>query len=194
MGFRDRLAAEEARQREHAERMDSAARQSEEERIEHVKMAEALMPEVDEAVALLRSLQDGSVRLLPEEDQMNQYVCLRWADEDGNRIVSPAQGASSKERRRWSNRRLAGWVAKISGGGFARGPGQIEVFIPLDGDPLVETQAPSASGPLREYIRGGRWEWRQPAGGHVTVDLDEKADKTVEVLLSQLARHIAELR
>jgi hypothetical protein len=164
MSFSDRLRAAEAERREHLAQRDEHQRRSEEETLKHARAAEALLPELDEAVATLRSRQDASVAALRAESSRPRNIQLRWAGEN----------------------RLAGWEVAVSM--RFNEIGQVRVLIPVDGEPKVESEAPSASGPLRQYVRGGRWFWSDESSHR-----RETAHRTMETLLDTIAEHLAEL-
>ncbi len=174
MGFRERLEAKEAELRSRAERQEAGRHEYEETKAEHANLAEALIPEADDAIAMLRSAQDASVAALKE--QRNRDIELCW------------QGQGRK-------RRFIGWKVFTS---RASGPGQIGewspglvcVFIPVNGELQVESSAPSATGPLREYLRGGCWHW-EDKDGFPSIAREEKADETLESLFGLLASHLA---
>jgi hypothetical protein len=204
MGFGERLSAEEERRREQARRKAETASWRSEERDKHAKLAEPLLAEVDDAVSMLRSLRDRSVEVLEAGDRPRQRIFLRWVDKRGEHVVRPGQNAPGKERRRWRHRELAGWEVRLSFEWF-HGVGEpwpspgVSVFIPREGELEVSSRAPGAAGSLREYVRGGRWAWREGnkgtrRGGPSEVDREELADRTLASLLESLAEHIAELR
>jgi len=188
MGFRDHLEAEEAELRRRVQYLDETQRQAEEVKAKHAKLAEALMPEVDDAVAMLRSVQDDSIAVLEEghgderpfeRGPHSRDIALCWS-----------------ERRR-KRREFLGWrvsISRATGPGLIGewSPGQVSVFIPVEGEFQVESSAPSAAGPLREYVRGGHWRWIDKSG-HPQIRREEMADKTLESLFRLLAGLIAEI-
>ncbi len=188
MGFRDHLEAEEAELRRRAQYLDDSQRQAEEAKAKHAKLAEALMPEVDDAVAMLRSVQGASIAVL-EEGRDNETPFERGPY--SRNIVL----CWSEPRRK--RREFLGWkvfTSRATGPGLIGewSPGLVCVFIPVEGELQVESSAPSATGPLREYVRGGLWRWEDTSGSP-KIAREEMADKTLEFLFELLAGLIAEI-
>jgi hypothetical protein len=196
MGFRDDLEAAEKLLKHQAELRQATEREIEEAKAEGARLAQAMLPEVDEALAMLRSARDVSVEVLASQDDHRRHIESYWVDAKNREVVRPRQSAGSGDNRRWQQRKLAGWkvwISRKSGplGLNSRCPGSVDVLIPVDGEPQVESDAPSASGPLREYILGGYWRWEDTRGGRI--DREERADRTLASLLETLATHLAHI-